>query len=50
MSPTLSAFSRLGIDFVVRSPSAAPIEELDQQREAGKAIYGKGFLLSDPTD
>ena len=46
MSPTLSAFSRLGIDFVVKKSECCPIEELDQQREAGKAIYGKGFLLS----
>ena len=47
MSPTLSAFSRLGIDFVVKKDECCPIEELDQQREAGKAIYGKGFLLSE---
>ena len=46
MSPTLSAFSRLGIDFVVKKSECCLIEELDQQREAGKAIYGKGFLLS----
>jgi hypothetical protein len=47
MTPTLSAFSRLGIDFVAKKSDVYPISELDQQREAGKAIYGKGYLMSD---
>jgi hypothetical protein len=47
MTPTLSAFSRLGIDFVAKKCEVEPISELDQQREAGKAIYGKGYLMSD---
>ena len=47
MTPTLSAFSRLGIDFVAKKSEVEPISELDQQREAGKAIYGKGYLMSD---
>ena len=47
MTPTLSAFSRLGIDFVAKKCEVEAISELDQQREAGKAIFGKGYLMSD---
>jgi hypothetical protein len=47
MSPTLSAYSRCGITFVVKKSECYPIEELDAQREVGKAIYGKGYLISD---
>ena len=45
-SPTLSAFSRLGIDFVVKKSECYPIGKLGKQCEAGKSIYGNGFLLS----
>ena len=47
MSATLSAYSRCGITFVVKKSECYPIEELDAQREVGKAIYGKGYLISD---
>jgi hypothetical protein len=47
MSATLSAYSRCGITFVVKKSECYPIEELDAQREVGKAIYGKGYLVSD---
>ena len=47
MSPTLSAYSRCGITFVVKKSECYSIGELDAQREVGKAIFGKGYLVSD---
>jgi hypothetical protein len=47
MSQTFNQFSRFGLDFVVHKDECAPIEELDAQAEVGKAIYGKGLLLSE---
>jgi hypothetical protein len=47
MSQVLHKISRFGFDFVGRRSQCEPIEELDAQREVGKALYGKGFLIRD---
>ena len=47
MSQVLHKISRFGFDFVGRRSQCEPIEELDAQREVGKALYGKGFIISD---
>ena len=46
-SSIFSPFSRLGIDFSVPVAESMPIDQLDSQRESGKAIFGKGFIVSD---
>ena len=46
-TPMLSPFSRLGIDFVLTKSETVAISQLDAQKESGKAIYGKGYLISD---
>jgi hypothetical protein len=43
----LSALSRLGIDFRVPVAESEPISQMDSQRESGKAIFGKGYIVSD---
>lgn len=43
----LSPFSRLGIDFVMTKAETVSISQLDAQKESGKAIYGKGYLISE---
>ena len=47
MSKTMSAFSRLGIDFVALRSETAFVRELDCQKEIGCGIYGGGYLVSD---
>lgn len=47
MSPLLHKFSKYGISFTVRKNDCAPISELDAQKGSGKAIFGKGYLISD---
>ena len=46
-SKWVSALSRLGIDFVVPVDESEGISVLDSQRAHGKAIYGKGYIVSD---
>jgi hypothetical protein len=46
-TPFLSALSRLGIEFSVPVAESEPISQLDSQRESGKAIFGKGYIVSD---
>ena len=46
-TPFLSALSRLGIDFSVPVAESETISQLDSQRESGKAIFGKGYIVSD---
>ena len=46
-TPFLSALSRLGIDFSVPVAESEIISQLDSQRESGKAIFGKGYIVSD---
>ena len=46
-SPMISPFSRLGIDFILTKSETFAISQLDAQKESGKAIYGKGYLISE---
>ena len=47
MSPFLHRCAQYGIDFELRKNEVHLIEELEQQREVGKQIFGKGYLVSD---
>lgn len=40
-------FSRYGIDFAVPVSESKVINRLDSQVASGKAIYGKGYLVSE---
>ena len=40
-------WSHYGIDYMVKRSECARIEAMDMQRENGKAIFGKGLLLSE---
>ena len=46
-APWVGALSRLGIDFVVPVDQSETISALDSQKPAGKAIFGKGYIVSD---
>ena len=46
-APMLAPFSRLGIDLVLTKSETVAISQLDAQKESGKAIYGKGYLISE---
>ena len=46
-SSWVGALSRLGIDFSVPVAESEGISGLDSQKAAGKAIYGKGYIVSD---
>jgi hypothetical protein len=46
MSPFLHRCAQYGLDFELRKNECQLIEELEQQREVGKAIFGKGYLVS----
>lgn len=43
----LNRYSKFGVDYEITKDQSIPIEALDSQKEAGKAIFGKGLLLSD---
>lgn len=43
----LQRYSKYGIDFSVRRGSCMYISALDEQKEAGKVIFGGGLLLSE---
>ena len=43
----LGQLSRLGIDFSAKRNETEAISQLDSQRDSGKAIYGKGYLISE---
>lgn len=43
----LNKYSKYGIDYKITKAQSAPIDALDSQKEAGKAIFGKGLLLSE---
>lgn len=47
MSPFMRQCAKHGVDFIIRKSECHHIEELDAQAEAGKVIYGKGYLVSD---
>ena len=46
-APWVGALSRLGIEFSVPVAESEGISGLDSQKAAGKAIYGKGYIVSD---
>ena len=46
-SPWVGALSRLGIEFSVPVAESEGINGLDSQKASGKAIYGKGYIVSD---
>ena len=46
-SAMLTPFSRLGIDFILTKSETVIISQLDAQKESGKSIYGKGYLISE---
>ena len=46
-SPWVSQLSRLGIEFSVPVAESEGISGLDSQRATGKAIFGKGYIVSD---
>ena len=47
MTHTLKTWAQYGIDFVLKKDECVQVEQLDAQKESGKAIYGKGLLMSD---
>lgn len=46
-SSWVGALSRLGIEFSVPVAESESISGLDSQKAAGKAIFGKGYIVSD---
>ena len=46
-SPWVGRLSALGIDFSVPVAESEGISGLDSQKAAGKAIFGKGYIVSD---
>lgn len=44
--PMVARYSRYGIEFSAKPEQCAKIGALDSQKEAGKSIYGGGFLIS----
>lgn len=46
-APQLGIYSRLGIEFGFSTDESINIASLDNQKEAGKAIYGSGYLISE---
>ena len=46
-TPFLCQCSRLGYDFVALVDETFQLSELDSQKREGKAIFGKGYLISD---
>ena len=46
-APFIGALSRLGIEFSVPVSESEPISQLEVQKASGKAIYGKGYIVSD---
>lgn len=46
-TPFLCQCSRLGFDFVATVDETYQVPELDSQKEKGKAIFGKGYLISE---
>ena len=46
-SAFMARLSKYGIDFTIRVSESESISQLDSQKDSGKAIYGKGYLISD---
>lgn len=47
MSTQFSDFSRYGFDIKISKDESYMIHQLDSQKEYGKELFGKGFLVSD---
>ena len=45
-STKLAYFSKYGVEYSVKKDESKQINALDAQRAAGKAIFGKGYLIS----
>ena len=45
-SQMVSQYSKYGIDFEVSVEESIPISQLDSQKESGKSIYGKGYIIN----
>ena len=45
-APFVAKLSKYGVDFAVGVKESCAISSLDSQKESGKAIYGKGYLIS----
>ena len=46
-TPFLAQCSRLGFDFVATVDETEAIDQLDSQKAEKKAIFGKGYLISE---
>ena len=46
-TPFLASLSRYGIEFSVPCAECEGISRLDAQKQSGKAIFGKGYIVSD---
>lgn len=46
-STMIGSYSRLGINFKINKDECQYINQLDCQKESGKALFGGGFLISD---
>ena len=46
-APMLTSYSRYGIDFSVNRDESHLISALDSQKESKKAVFGKGYLISE---
>ena len=46
-APKVAYFSKYGVDFSVSVAESEPCAALDAQKESKKAIYGKGYLISE---
>lgn len=46
-SAMVARWSKYGVDFRLSVADSVQIDALDAQKEAGKAIFGKGYLLSE---
>ena len=46
-APMLTSYSRYGIEFTVNRDESYQVSALDSQKESKKAIFGKGYLISE---
>ena len=46
-STMLSRYSKYGVDFCLTKEESVSIDALEEQKKKGKAIYGKGYLISE---
>ena len=48
-APMIGRYSKYGVEFMVPRSRSEPIDSLEAQTKAGKAIFGKGLLISEKT-